>query len=172
MSALLLSGKSVLVTGSTSGIGLGIATQFAKAGATLMVHGLEGEDQVAPLLAKLRSFSSPKVSYTQADISSEAGCSKLVSETVSKLGNKLDILVNNAGIQYTARTEDYPSERWDAVMRINLTAPFLLSKAVLPGMYDRGWGRLVHIGSAHSMRGSVNKSAYCASKHGVLGKSA
>lgn len=161
------------MTGSTSGIGWGIANQFAKAGARVMVQGLEKEGEISGLLTKLESISASKeknrVAYTQADLSSEDACNRVIKRSAEIFGN-LDILVNNAGMQFTSRTEDYPTEKWDAVMKINLYAPFFLSRAALPGMYKKGWGRLVHIASAHGLRSSPNKSAYCASKHGLVGE--
>lgn len=165
----LLHGKSVLVTGSTSGIGWSIATQFVKAGAQVMLQGLEKESEVGHLISQLEGLApSARVAYTQADLSSEKSCNHLIAHTADTL-RSLDILVNNAGIQFTSRTESYPTEKWDAVLKLNLYAPFFLSRAALPEMYKKGWGRLVHIGSAHSLRASPNKSAYCAAKHGVLG---
>lgn len=134
-----------------------------------MLQGLEKESEVGHLISQLEGLApSARVAYTQADLSSEKSCNHLIAHTADTL-RSLDILVNNAGIQFTSRTESYPTEKWDAVLKLNLYAPFFLSRAALPEMYKKGWGRLVHIGSAHSLRASPNKSAYCAAKHGVLG---
>jgi 3-hydroxybutyrate dehydrogenase len=130
----LLLGKSVLVTGSTSGIGWSIATQFVKAGARVMLQGLEKESEVGHLISQLGSISpSSQVAYTQADLSSEKSCNHLIAHT-SDTFKSLDILINNAGIQYTSRVEDYPTDKWDSVLKLNLYAPFFLSRAALPGM--------------------------------------
>lgn len=133
-----------------------------------MIQGLEKENEVGHLISKLEGMASSPVAYTQADLSSEESCKHLIAHTTQTL-KSLDILVNNAGIQFTSRTENYPTDKWDAVLKINLSAPFFLSRAALPAMYKNGWGRLIHIGSAHALRGSANKSAYCAAKHGVAG---
>jgi len=167
----MLKGRSVLVTGSTSGIGWGIVTQFAKAGARVMFHGLEAEKEVSHLKTELVGHKAEAVEYTSADLSSESACKDLVERSRKLLGGKLDIIVNNAGIQYTARCEDYPTDKYRSILAICLDAPFFISKAALPHMYEQKWGRLIHIGSAHSHVASPNKTAYCAAKHGVLGLS-
>jgi 3-hydroxybutyrate dehydrogenase len=134
-----------------------------------MFHGLEKENEVAKLKAELESLSKgSKVSYSSADLTQESACNDLISKATADLG-KVDIVVNNAGIQHTSPTHEFPTDKWNLVMALNVTAPFFISRAVLPQMYERKWGRLIHIGSAHSMVASVNKSAYCAAKHGILG---
>jgi 3-hydroxybutyrate dehydrogenase len=168
--AKVLAGKCVLVTGSTSGIGWGTLKQFAKAGCRVMLHGLEKENEVSSLKQELESMSGAKVCYSNADLLREASCKQLVEETIQGLG-KLDIVVNNAGIQFTSSTQDFPTDQWNRILAVCLNAPFFISRSVLPHMYAQKWGRLIHIGSAHSLVGSPNKSAYCAAKHGVLGLS-
>lgn len=167
-----LKSKCVLVTGSTSGIGYGIAKQFAKAGASVLFHGLEKESEVQNLKSELESLSNGigKVCYANADLTSESSCTNLIKQGTNQLG-KIDILVNNAGVQFTSPTQDFPLDKWNLLLAVNLSAPFYTSRAVLPQMYQRKWGRLIHIGSAHSKVGSPNKSAYVAAKHGVLGLS-
>ena len=168
--AQVLLGKCVLVTGSTSGIGWGTAKQFAKAGCRVMLHGLEKENEVTSLKDELGSLSKQKVSYSNANLLEEASCEKLVNDSIQSLG-KLDIVVNNAGIQFTSPTQSFPTTEWNRILAVCLNAPFFISRKVLPHMLAQKWGRLIHIGSAHSMVASPNKSAYCAAKHGVLGLS-
>jgi len=163
-----LRGKCAVVTGSTSGIGYGIVTQFAKAGCRVMFHGLEEESQICNLREELASFSKDKVAYSSADLADPEQCKNLIDNATRELG-KVDILVNNAGVQFTAPVQDFPPEKWNWLIAINLNAPYHLTKTVIPQMYDRNWGRLIHISSAHGMVASMNKSGYCASKHGVIG---
>jgi 3-hydroxybutyrate dehydrogenase len=174
MSSLqLLKGKCAIVTGSTSGIGWGIAQRLAQAGARVMLHGLEKEDEILPLKQKLESMSGAGAgapSYSNANLLEESACKSLIESATRDFG-KVDILVNNAGAQFTSPTQDFPTDKWDMLVKLNLSAPFFLSRAVLPQMYQRGWGRLIHIGSAHALVASANKAPYVATKHGILGMS-
>lgn len=163
-----LRGKCAVVTGSTSGIGWGIVTQFAKAGCRIMFHGLEKESEIFHLKEELSHLSNDKVAYSSADLVDPDQCKGLISDATKQLG-KVDILVNNAGVQFTAPVQEYPPEKWNWLIAINLSAPYHLTRSVIPQMYDRKWGRLIHIASAHGKVASPNKSGYCASKHGMLG---
>ncbi|WGF88709.1 3-hydroxybutyrate dehydrogenase [Marinivivus vitaminiproducens] len=163
-----LSGKTALVTGSSSGIGHGMACRLAEAGADIVLHGIEPEDQVAERIQEVRALCHTKVAYFQADTSDPAAVRRLVAEATETFG-KVDILVNNAGIQFTAKVQDFPDERWDSIIAINLSASFHGAKAVLPGMIERGYGRIINIASAHGLVASPEKSAYVAAKHGLVG---
>ncbi|CAL8087839.1 unnamed protein product [Orchesella dallaii] len=163
-----LRGKCAVVTGSTSGIGRGIVTQFAKAGCRVLFHGLESESQVSSLKEELASFSKDKVVYSGANLADAEQCQALIELATKELG-KVDILVNNAGVQFTAPVQDFPVEKWKWLIDVNLNAPFHLTRTVIPQMYERKWGRLIHIASAHGKVASKNKTAYCASKHGIIG---
>ena len=157
-----LNGKVALVTGSTSGIGLGIARALAREGASIMLNGFGDAGDIEKLRAEL------KARYHAADMAKPAEVRRLVEETVAQLG-AVDILVNNAGIQHVAPVEEFPDERWDAVIAINLSASFHAIKAALPHMRKRGWGRIVNIASAHGLVASANKAAYVTAKHGLVG---
>jgi len=158
----MLTDKVALVTGSTSGIGLGIARALAAEGASIMLNGF-GD---AALIDKLRE--ELKARHHAADMAKPAEVRRLVEETVAQLGS-VDILVNNAGIQHVAPVEEFPDERWDAVVAINLSASFHAIKAALPNMRRRGWGRIINIASAHGLVASAQKAAYVAAKHGLIG---
>jgi 3-hydroxybutyrate dehydrogenase len=157
-----LNGKVALVTGSTSGIGLGIARALAAEGAQIMLNGFGDAAQIDRLCAEL------KARYHAADMAKPAEVRRLVEETAAQLGS-VDILVNNAGIQHVAPVEEFPDERWDAVIAINLSASFHAIKAALPHMRKRGRGRIVNIASAHGLVASANKAAYVTAKHGLVG---
>lgn len=163
-----LSGKVALVTGSTSGIGLGIARCLGAQGADLMLNGFGEVGAIETLRAELAQASGVRVEYDGADLSQPAQIAGLVRRTQAALGG-LDILVNNAGIQHTAEIKDFPTERWDAVIAVNLSAAFHAMQAAIPGMTAKGWGRIVNIASAHGLVGSAQKSAYVAAKHGLVG---
>jgi len=160
--------KKVVVTGSTSGIGLGVAYAFAKEGHKLVLNGLEVPSEVEHLLAEVKNLSGQKPLYSNADLSKEEGCKELI-EVATSDGLSVDVLVNNAGVQFKAPVEHFPTEKWRFVLALNLDAPFLLSKMVLPAMYQKKWGRLIHISSVHGLVASLEKSAYVSSKHGLLG---
>ena len=157
-----LKGKVALVTGSTSGIGLGIARALAAEGATVMLNGFGEAAEIERLRAEMKG------AYLAADMAKPAEVRRLVEQTIAELG-RLDVLVNNAGIQHVAPVEDFADERWDAVVAINLSASFHAIKAALPQMRRRGWGRIINIASAHGLVASVNKVAYVATKHGLVG---
>ena len=164
----MLKGKVALVTGSTSGIGLGIAAAFAQQGANVVLNGFGDAAQIEKLRADLASRHGVQVLYDGADLSRGDAVRQLVENVVQSLG-RIDILVNNAGIQHTAPIEDFPAEKWDAILALNLSAVFHGTAAALPHMKQQGWGRIINIASAHGLVGSANKSAYVAAKHGVVG---
>ena len=164
----MLKGKSAIVTGSTSGIGLGIARALGGAGANLLLNGFGDASEIEALRAELAREFGVKVAYDGADMSKPDQIHAMVKAAVETLGS-VDILVNNAGIQHTAPVESFPPDRWDAVIAINLSSAFHATQAALPGMKTRNWGRIVNIASTHGLIASVEKSAYVAAKHGVLG---
>ncbi|MBV8616876.1 MAG: 3-hydroxybutyrate dehydrogenase [Acetobacteraceae bacterium] len=163
-----LKGKVALVTGSTSGIGLGVAEALAKAGADVMLNGFGDAGEIERLRAATAERFSVRASYSPADISKPDQCAAVAAQTQRELGS-LDILVNNAGVQFTAAIADFPDDQWQRVIAINLSGAFYLMKAAIPGMKARGWGRIINIASAHGLVASADKSAYVAAKHGVVG---
>jgi 3-hydroxybutyrate dehydrogenase len=160
-----LVGKTALVTGSTSGLGLAIAEALAQAGCKVALNGLATEAQVAELKAR---FQGSEVFFHGADLTRPAEIADLVAQTRGHLG-PVDILVNNAGTQFVAPIEEFPDAKWDAILALNLSAAFHTTKAVLPGMRERRWGRIINISSAHGLVASPFKSAYVATKHGLVG---
>jgi len=160
----MLSGKTALVTGSTSGIGLGIAVALARQGARVMLNGFGDVDGA---LAEVRRHD-PQAVHDGADMSRPEQIEAMVRRCESELGS-CDILVNNAGIQHVAPIQDFPVERWDAIIAINLSSAFHAMRAALPGMHKRNWGRVLNIASVHGLVASTNKSAYVAAKHGIIG---
>jgi len=164
----VLPGQCAIVTGSTSGIGLGIARSLAASGAHLMLNGFGDAAQIESLRAGLAREFGVKVSYSGADMSKPDQIRQMVRAAREELGS-VDILVNNAGIQHTAPIESFPPERWDAVLAINLSSVFHAVQAALPAMKATNWGRIVNIASTHGLVASVEKSAYVAAKHGVIG---
>lgn len=164
MTTLSLLGKTALITGSTSGIGLGIAAALAKQGARIVLNGF-GEIEAAQ--AQIASLGV-KTGYHGADMSKPAEIADMITYAQTEFGG-VDILVNNAGIQHVAKVEDFPVERWDAIIAINLSAAFHAMRLVLPAMQAKNWGRIVNIASAHGLVASSQKSAYVAAKHGVVG---
>jgi 3-hydroxybutyrate dehydrogenase len=159
-----LAGKTALVTGSTSGIGLGIATALAQAGANLVLNGF-GDVQGA--LAQIEAIGVKAVHHN-ADMTKPAEIEAMVAFAKETYGG-LDILVNNAGIQHVATIDEFPVDRWDAIIAINLSSAFHSMRAALPVMRAGGWGRVINIASVHGLVGSVGKSAYVAAKHGIIG---
>ncbi|HEY4040866.1 MAG TPA: 3-hydroxybutyrate dehydrogenase [Rhodopila sp.] len=165
---MTLKGKVALVTGSTSGIGLGIARAMAAAGASIMLNGFGDAAQIEVLRSDMASSLGVKVGYNGADISRPEQVAGMVADAAREFGS-VDILVNNAGVQFTANVEDFPDERWNQIIAINLSGVFFGMKAAIPGMKARGWGRIINIASAHGLVASAQKVAYVAAKHGVLG---
>ena len=163
-----LKGKTALVTGSTSGIGLAIAKALGKAGANVMLNGFGEAKAIEQERAGLEKEFGIKAAYSGADMSKPAEIAALVKETQQTFG-ALDILVNNAGIQHVAKIEDFPADKWDAVIAINLSSSFHAIKAAIPGMKERKWGRIINIASAHGLVASGEKVAYVAAKHGLVG---
>lgn len=163
-----LKGKTALVTGSTSGIGLGIARALAQAGADVMLNGFGDAAQVETLRTSLATEYGVRVAYSPADMSKPDEIAAMVAATAKTLGGP-DILVNNAGIQHVANIEDFPAERWHAIIAVNLSAVFFAMKAAIPAMKASGWGRIINIASAHGLVASEQKVAYVAAKHGVVG---
>ncbi len=163
-----LSGHVAVVTGSTSGIGLGIATSLAEAGAKVALNSHLDREEDHQIASDLAKKAGVEVVYIQADMSSAEACVSLIEQASEKLGT-VDILVNNAGIQYVAPIEDFPVSKWDAIMAINLSSAFHTIRAAVPGMKEKGWGRIVNIASAHGLTASPYKSAYVSAKHGLLG---
>lgn len=164
----LLKGKSAVVTGSTSGIGLGIAEAFAAVGADVLLNGFGDSVEIDGVRRRLAEAYGIRVSYSAADMSKPTEIDDMIAQATRDLGS-VDILVNNAGIQYTAPVREFPLERWDAIIAINLSAAFCAIRAVLPGMESRRWGRIINIASAHGLVASEHKAAYVAAKHGLLG---
>src|ERR1700677_1351721 len=162
-----LKGKVALVTGSTSGIGRGIARALATGGADIMLNGFGDAGQIEALRVEMAGTHGVKVGYNGADISKPEQIAAMVAETTKLLGS-LDILVNNAGVQFTANVQDFPNERWDQIIAINMSGVFHGMKAAIPGMKAKGWGRIVNIASAHGLVARPFKVAYVAAKHGVL----
>ena len=163
----MLKGKRAVITGSTSGIGLGIARALAAQGADVMLNGFGDASLIAALRQEITRLGV-KVGYSSADISKAEQVHELIRQATSELGG-VDILVNNAGIQHTAAVEEFPKERWDAILAINLSSNFHAIQAVLPQMRKRNWGRIINIASTHGLVASPQKIAYVAAKHGVVG---
>ncbi|MGI3164920.1 3-hydroxybutyrate dehydrogenase [Pseudooceanicola sp. 200-1SW] len=159
-----VSGKTAIVTGSNSGIGLGVAEELAKAGAKVVLNSFTDRDEDHKLAEELAAKYGTEVRYIAADMSKGDDCRALVE----KAGG-CDILVNNAGIQHVSAIEDFPTAKWDAIIAINLSSSFHTIAAALPGMREKGWGRVVNIASAHGLTASPYKSAYVAAKHGIVG---
>jgi 3-hydroxybutyrate dehydrogenase len=160
----MLENKTAIVTGSTSGIGLGIALTLARRGARVMLNGFGDSDAA---LAQVRQFDREAV-YHGADMSKPAEIADMVRACEQRFGS-CDILINNAGIQHVALVEDFPPEKWDAILAINLSSAFHAMRAALPGMKRRNWGRIVNVASVHGLVASAGKSAYVAAKHGIVG---
>ncbi|CAG5109951.1 Oidioi.mRNA.OKI2018_I69.chr2.g4418.t1.cds [Oikopleura dioica] len=163
-----LKGHLALVTGSTSGIGLGIATSLADAGANLAINGFGPDEEIQKILGSLRA-KNVKAEFVSFDVSDAEKVEEGIKKAKEIFGQPVDILVNNAGIQFTSPTEDFPVEKFDQIIKINMSSNFYAIKAVLPDMKAQNWGRIINISSAHGKVASANKIAYVAAKHGVLG---
>jgi 3-hydroxybutyrate dehydrogenase len=164
----MLSGKSAIVTGSTSGIGLGIARGLAAQGANVMLNGFGDAGEIETIRAGLASEHNVKVVYNGADMSNGASIADMMQAASQEFGG-VDILVNNAGIQFVAPIEEFPVEKWDAIIAINLSSAFHTTRLAIPHMKAKKWGRIVNIASAHALVASPFKSAYVAAKHGIAG---
>jgi len=164
----MLNGKTAIVTGSTSGIGLAIAKSLGDAGANVMFNGLGDLSAMEAARKSLEAERKIKTAYNNSDLSKPAEVRRMVQETYQAFG-AVDILVNNAGIQHVAPVEDFPDEKWDAIIAINLSSAFHACKASFAGMKKQKWGRIINICSAHGLRASPFKVAYVAAKHGIMG---
>jgi 3-hydroxybutyrate dehydrogenase len=164
----MLKGKAAIITGSTSGIGLGIARALAEVRCNIMLNGFGDASAIERERGKIGTEFGVKVAFNGADLSKPAEVAQMIEATTLELG-QVDILVNNAGIQHTAPVESFPIDRWDAVIAINLSSNFHAIRAVIPQMRKRNWGRVINIASTHGLVASVEKAAYVAAKHGVLG---
>ncbi|MEL7489274.1 MAG: 3-hydroxybutyrate dehydrogenase [Pseudomonadota bacterium] len=159
---------NAVVTGSTSGIGLGIAEGFAKAGMNVMMNGFGDADEIEATRASLENDHGVTVAYNGADMTKPEQIRAMVSEAQERFG-QVDVIVNNAGIQFVTKIEEFPEEKWDAIIAINMSSAFHTIKAVMPGMKDRGFGRIINVASAHGLVASPFKSAYVTAKHGIVG---
>jgi len=164
----MLKGKSAVITGSTSGIGLGIARALAAQGADVMINGFGDAAAIESLRTELERAHRIKSLYSAADMTRPAEIAAMIEQAERGFG-AVDILVNNAGIQFVAPVDEFPVDRWDAIIAINLSSAFHSTRAALPGMKRRGWGRIVNVASAHGLVASPYKSAYIAAKHGIVG---
>jgi 3-hydroxybutyrate dehydrogenase len=164
----MLKGKTALVTGSTSGIGLGIATRLAAEGANIVLNGFGDAAQIESLRKDLAAKSRVEVLYDGADMTKPQTIAAMVGKAVARFG-AVDVLVNNAGIQHVAPVDEFPVDQWDAILAINLSSAFHTTRAALPAMKKKGWGRIVNIASAHALVASPFKSAYVSAKHGLAG---
>ena len=164
----MLNGKTAIITGSTSGIGLGIAEALAHAGANIVLNGFGDSAGIDKLRDELKQRTNVGVVYSPADVSKPRAIENMVRQAVDNFGS-VDILVNNAGIQHVAPIDQFPEEKWDAILAINLSSAFHATRLALPLMRHKGWGRIINVASAHALVGSPFKAAYVAAKHGVLG---
>ncbi len=165
---MFLKDKTAIVTGSTSGIGLAYAKAFAAEGANIVINGFGDADEIEKERKGLEQTSGGKAIYSDADMTKPDQIVAMVEQCKSEFG-AVDIAIANAGIQHVARIEDFPPEKWDAIIAINLSSAWHLMRAVVPGMKERGWGRIICTASAHSLVASPNKSAYVAAKFGISG---
>jgi 3-hydroxybutyrate dehydrogenase len=164
----MLTGKSAIVTGSTSGIGLGIARGLAASGANVMLNGFGDAGEIEAIREEIANGHNIKVLYSGANMADEAEIAGMVADAEDAFGG-VDILVNNAGIQFVAPIEEFPVEKWNAILAINLSSAFHATRLAIPGMKKKSWGRIVNIASVHALVASPFKSAYVAAKHGIAG---
>jgi 3-hydroxybutyrate dehydrogenase len=164
----MLKGKTALVTGSTSGIGLGIATRLAAEGANIVLNGFGERVDIERVSRELKTNYQVNATYDAADMTKPDQIAAMVARAVAQFG-AVDVLVNNAGIQHVAPVDEFPLDKWDAIIAINLSSSFHTVRAALPAMKAKGWGRIVNIASAHALVASPFKSAYVAAKHGIAG---
>jgi 3-hydroxybutyrate dehydrogenase len=168
MEAFMLKGKVALVTGSTSGIGLSLARAFAQDGAHVVINGFGDKDAIEKDRSGIEKDFGVKALYSGADMSKGDQIAQMIADAEAKLGS-VDVLVNNAGIQFVSPIEEFPVEKWDQIIAINLSAAFHAIRAVVPGMKKRKWGRIINTASAHALVASPFKSAYVSAKHGIAG---
>ena len=165
---MFLHGKTALITGSTSGIGLACARALAAEGADIVLNGFGDADSIETIRKELEAVSGGRALYNGADLTRPEQIEAMMAEAESALGG-VDILINNAGMQHVAPIDQFPPDRWDLIIALNLSAAFHTIRLALPGMKAKGWGRIVNTASAHSLVASPNKSPYVASKHGIAG---
>ena len=168
MKSNMLSGKTALVTGSTSGIGLGIARSLAEQGANIVFNGFGDAQQIEKLYTDVGTEFGVQTAYHNADMSKPLEIEAMMRFAADKFG-AIDILVNNAGIQHVANVDEFPVEKWDPILAINLSSAFHTTRLALPGMKQKNWGRIINLASVHGLVGSAGKSAYVAAKHGLVG---
>lgn len=164
----MLKGKNAIVTGSSSGIGQGMAAALAKAGCNVMLNGLGDAAVIEAERAKMEKDAGTKILFNGADMTKPDQIEAMIKETKQKLGS-VDIIINNAGVQHVAPIDEFPPEKWDQIIAINLTSAFHMTRFSLPYMKEAGWGRIVNLASAHALVASPFKSAYVAAKHGIAG---
>ena len=163
----MLRDHTAVITGATSGIGLGLAEAFAAAGSRVAINGIATAQEANALVTRLQRHNTDAL-YYPADLADPKQCAALIEAAETRFG-AVDILINNAGIQYVAPVEEFPADRWDAILAINLSAAFHTIRAALPAMQQRGWGRIINIASVHGHVASTHKAAYVAAKHGLVG---
>lgn len=165
---MLLSGKTALVTGSTSGIGLACAQALAAEGANVVINGFGDDAAIEAIRAGLEQASGAAALYSDADLTDPSAIERMIDQAADRFGT-IDILINNAGMQHVAPIDQFPVDRWDLIIALNLSAVFHTTRLALPGMKAKGWGRVINTASAHSLVASPNKAPYVATKHGVAG---
>jgi 3-hydroxybutyrate dehydrogenase len=164
----MFKGKTALITGSTSGIGLGIAHEFARQGADIVLNGFGDAAQITQLRSEIAQAHGVNVMYDGADMSRSDAIESMMARAISEFG-AIDLLINNAGIQHVAAVDEFPLDKWNAILAINLSAAFHTTRLALPAMKKKGFGRVVNVASAHALVASPFKSAYVAAKHGIAG---
>lgn len=164
----MLKNKTALITGSTSGIGLGIAIELAKQNAHIILNGFGSETDIKTAISTIDSLGAGRVVYSNANMLKVNQIEKMIADANTQFGS-VDILINNAGIQHVVPIEDFPTQKWDDIIAINLTSAFHTTRLCLPNMRANNWGRIINVASVHGLVASVNKSAYVAAKHGIVG---